>query len=94
LITQPRTVRNYGLGELGRMEVPLFGRGELGRMLVPLLGLGELGRMLVPLLVVENISAAYEIAKFVNAARAIVTITARNRFTLVCRLIISSVAWK
>jgi hypothetical protein len=84
----------YGLGELGRMLIPLLGLGELGRMLIPLFGLGELGRILIPLFFVENASLAYEIAKFAKTARTIVTITARNRFILVCRLMLSSVRWK
>jgi hypothetical protein len=59
-------------------------------MLVPLFGLGELGRMLVPLLAVENMSAAYEIARFVKTASSIVTSNARSRFVVVSRVILAS----
>jgi hypothetical protein len=64
------------------MLTPLFGLGELGKMLTPLFGLGELGSMLTPLFFVDNASLAYEIARFVNAANAIVMSTARNLFTV------------
>jgi hypothetical protein len=87
-------LNSYGLGALGRMEDPLFGRGALGRMLDPLFGLGALGKMLDPLFFVENASPAYEIARFVKTARAIVITKARNRFILVFRLMFSSVRWK
>ncbi|MGA9364576.1 MAG: hypothetical protein WBW16_09435 [Bacteroidota bacterium] len=91
--THPRVAWHYGLGELGRMFDPLFGRGELGKMFEPLFGLGELGKIFEPLFFVDNASPAYDSAKLVKTARATVTITARNRFLLVCRLILSSVRW-
>jgi hypothetical protein len=84
---------NHGLGELGRIDVPLFGLGELGRMLVPLFGLGELGRMLVPLLWAEIASAAYEIARLVNTAKSMVMRIARIRLRFVVDLIASSTTW-
>jgi hypothetical protein len=90
LSTASGKLKIYGLGELGRILIPLFGLGELGSMLIPLFGLGELGSMLIPLFFVENASLAYEIARFVNAASAIVMTSARNLFSVVFDLMLTS----
>jgi hypothetical protein len=71
---------DYGRGPPGSTDTPLFGRGPPGRTETPLLGLGPPGKTLTPLFFVEKASPAYDIAKFVNAANAIVMSTARTLF--------------
>jgi hypothetical protein len=85
--TEPVT---YGRGPPGSTDTPLFGRGPPGRTETPLLGRGPPGKTLTPLFFVEKVSLAYDIAKFVNAANAIVMSTARSLLIVTLDFIVAS----